>query len=199
MVLPAVAVTGMLLAGCAGAPVDADDAQEPGSGGTYAAFTTILQAAEDGAPELCLGGVMESYPPQCRGPEVVGLDWEDVADAETASGVTWGTGWVVGIYDAGAGVFTLTEPVSDSAPQGLSEPSPAAPSGEGAADADILAAQDALHEALPEVLGSGGSGGILEVTVILADDATTQAVLDVVAPWLGPDQVVVSGVLIAVE
>ncbi len=266
----------MLLAGCAGAP--STPADQNTADGTYAAFTTILQASEDAAPELCLGGVMESYPPQCGGPEVIGLDWEDVADVETASGVTWGTGWVVGSYDSEAGAFTLTEPVSQTPPGGvevrdelgvvdfaplcddpyrggdesfdastteameaqneLTERAAAlegyitlyvsdgssefnvlvqgdaeaahtqlrevwpgwlcVATGEGAAEADVLAAQEAVHAELGEVvLGSGGGGtdGVFEVTVIIADEATTQAVLDAVEPWLSPDQVRVSGIL----
>jgi hypothetical protein len=39
-------------------------------------------------PELCLGAVIESLPPQCSGPVVDGLDFGDWS--ETASGVTWG-------------------------------------------------------------------------------------------------------------
>lgn len=272
-----VAVGAMLVAaGCAGAP--STPADQSAASGTYAAFTTILQAGEDAAPELCLGGVMESYPPQCGGPEVIGLDWDDVADAETASGVTWGTGWVVGSYDADTESFTLTEPVSEEPPDGvevrdeldhvdfpplcddpyrggeesfdastteamdaqneLTERAAAlegyitlyvsdgssefnvlvqgdaeaahaqlrevwqgwlcVATGSGAAEADVLAAQEALHAELGElVLGSGGGGteGIFDVTVIIADEATTQAVLAAVEPWLSADQVRVSGIL----
>lgn len=70
----------------------------------------ILQ--KDGQPPMaCLGGVDESYPPQCSGPELVGLDWADVPQTETASGVTWGDARVVGTYDGQT--FTLTEPPSE--------------------------------------------------------------------------------------
>lgn len=52
------------------------------------AFTSMVIDAGDG-PELCLGGVEESLPPQCSGFVVDGLtmspDW-----AETVSGVTFG-------------------------------------------------------------------------------------------------------------
>ncbi|WP_156222852.1 hypothetical protein [Pseudactinotalea suaedae] len=273
-----------VVAGCAGAPGGASGGEAPAGGGddvTYATFTTILQASADVPPELCLGGVMESYPPQCGGLELIGLDWEDVADAETASGVTWGTGWLVGTYDGGAGTFTLTEPASDTPPSGLQTPAPEdvtfpplcedpyrggdetfdpsspeaaaaleelltlAPqldgyitlyvsdgssehnvlvqgdaeaahqrlrevwpgwlcvaTGTGAAEADVHTAQQALHEELGDrVLGSGGGGtdGIVEVSVVVADEATTQAVLDAVEPWLTPEQVVVTGTLVPVD
>lgn len=275
-------------AACAGAPADPAGADPAGDGGATSApivvdsdtelyaHTTLLQEG-DGEPELCLGGVMESYPPQCGGLVVVGLDWDDVADAETASGTTWGTGWVVGTYDAEAGTFTLTGPVSGSPPDGVDVPT-AEPvdfpqlcddpyrggdeefdatspegmaaqdalmasatgldgyiglyvsdgasefnvlvqadaesahdalrevwpgwlcvaTGVGATEADRLAAQDALHDELRDtVLGSGAGGpdGVLEVHVLLADQATTEAVLAAVEPWLTPEQVVVHGTL----
>lgn len=274
----AVALAPLLVAaGCAGAPAD------PSSGDTdpdqeYAVMTTILQEG-DGEPELCLGGVAESYPPQCGGLAVIGLDWDDVADAETASGTTWGTAWVVGTYDAEAGTFTLTRAPSADPPEGVEVPAPedhefpplcddpyrggdesfdpssdegfAAQTalqetaagldgyislyvsdgssefnvlvvddaeaahqtlrevwpgwlcvavGEGAPEADRLAAQEALHAALgPDVVlgsGAGNADGVLNVQVVVADDATTQAVHDAVEPWLTPDQVVVTGALI---
>jgi hypothetical protein len=53
----------------------------------YRGNATVL---DDGnGPVLCAGGVMESYPPQCSGPALAGLDWADVPWADSASGVTW--------------------------------------------------------------------------------------------------------------
>lgn len=89
---------------------------EPGQ--VYGTFGTILQEP-GGDPMLCVGGVAESYPPQCGGPVLVGLDWSDVTDREEASGVTWGTGWAVGTYDGTQ--VTLTRPVSADPPEGLPE------------------------------------------------------------------------------
>jgi hypothetical protein len=266
-------------------PAGADPARDGGAasepvavdpGTELYAQTTLLQEG-DGEPQLCLGGVMESYPPQCGGLVVVGLDWDDVADAETASGTTWGTGWVVGTYDAEAGTFTLTRPVAGSPPDGVDVPTPepmdfpalcddpyrggeeefdatspegmaaqdelmvsaagldgyiglyvsdgasefnvlvqadaeaahdalrevwpgwlCVATGGGATEADVLAGQQALHDELGEVvLGSGGGGvdGMLHVQVVVADEATTQAVLAAVEPWLTPEQVVVEGAL----
>ncbi|HCX85201.1 MAG TPA: hypothetical protein DHV14_08715 [Micrococcales bacterium] len=98
-----------------------------GPGGTvYTAATTLLQ--RDGAdPVACLGGVLESYPPQCSGPVVIGLSWNDVADAEHASGVTWGNGWVVGTYDEDRNTLTLTRRVATEAPDGVEPANPALP------------------------------------------------------------------------
>ncbi|PWD51088.1 hypothetical protein C8046_10955 [Serinibacter arcticus] len=118
-----VAALGLTLAACGApgtSPADtAPDASSSDDAQQYAAFATLLEKG-DGGPRLCLGGVNESYPPQCGGPVILGLDWADVADAETASGVTWGSGWVVGTYDGEA--FSLTEPVRTDPPAGVIPP-----------------------------------------------------------------------------
>ncbi len=82
------------------APIDPDQ--------RYSATGTVLDGGGHG-PELCLGGVAESYPPQCSGLELVGWDWSAVEDEESASGTTWGEYDVVGIYDGIA--FTVLEVV----------------------------------------------------------------------------------------
>jgi len=85
-------------------------------------YGLVLQ--QDGEPpELCVGGVAESYPPQCGGPELVGLDWTDLPEHEKASGVTWGEASVVGTYDGAR--FTLVEPPTQEPPDGPA-PEPAA-------------------------------------------------------------------------
>lgn len=59
--------------------------------------------------ELCLGGVAESYPPQCSGPKLAGWDWSDVTGQyEEASGTRWGSFILTGTYDPAAEVFTPT-------------------------------------------------------------------------------------------
>lgn len=73
----------------------------------YTTSSTVLEDKSHG-PELCLGGVMESYPPQCGGPAITNWDWSKVAGEESSLGTTWGTYTVVGTYDGTA--FALTEP-----------------------------------------------------------------------------------------
>ena len=58
-------------------------------------------------PELCLGGIEESYPPQCGGIPMSGWDWELVEGEESAGKTTWGTFHVVGRYDGD--IFTVRE------------------------------------------------------------------------------------------
>lgn len=83
--------------GIAGAPTS------PPGDGTQLGVSTAYHATvlDDGSgPELCLGGVMESYPPQCGGPALTGWDWSDwEGHYEEASGVRWGTFWVAGYYN----------------------------------------------------------------------------------------------------
>lgn len=83
----------------------------------YEADTTVLESPEHG-PELCLGGVATSLPPQCGGVPVTNWDWEAV-DHEDLNGTRWGSYHVVGTYDGET--FTLTEAAGPSRPQ-TSEP-----------------------------------------------------------------------------
>lgn len=81
----------------------------------YEADATVLESPDHG-PQLCLGGVAESYPPQCGGPDIVGWDWAAVEGEESANGTTWGMFHLVGTYVDD--VFTLTEPAQAPSPVG---------------------------------------------------------------------------------
>lgn len=86
----------------------AGDSPAPnGDSGTYVANGTVLQTA-DGEPQLCLGAIMDSLPPQCEGIPLEGWDWSAVDDEDAASGTRWGSYRVTGTYDGSR--FTLTEP-----------------------------------------------------------------------------------------
>ncbi|MFE6733544.1 hypothetical protein [Microbacterium sp. NPDC057650] len=74
---------------------------------TTGAAVTVLDDG-DGA-ELCLGALLESYPPQCGGPKLVGWDWSEWPGTyEQASDVRWGLYRVDGTYDPEAFAFTPT-------------------------------------------------------------------------------------------
>lgn len=73
--------------------------------GRFRAAATVLESPEHG-PQLC-DTVMESYPPQCGGPDIIGWDWSAVGGVESASGTTWGSYIITGTWDGQA--FTLTE------------------------------------------------------------------------------------------
>jgi hypothetical protein len=69
-------------------------------------LVTVLDSG--GGPEMCLGAVAESYPPQCGGPALVDFDWGDVG-SEEAGGVTWGQYALTGTYDGTT--FTVTDAI----------------------------------------------------------------------------------------
>jgi len=73
--------------------------------------SSVVNVLDDGdGAELCLGGQLDSYPPQCGGPRLVGWDWsQHEGDYEEASGVRWGDFGVTGTFDGRD--FTPTEVV----------------------------------------------------------------------------------------
>lgn len=96
----------VLIVGC-GSPERGTTAEPGGDRQEYAFSGTVLESPDHG-PELCLGGVAESYPPQCSGLPVAGWDWEDVEDRRSSAGTTWAEVSVRGTYDGER--FTLTAP-----------------------------------------------------------------------------------------
>ena len=72
----------------------------------YEAEVTVLQDAGHG-PELCLGGIRASLPPQCGGIPIPNWSWDAVSGEETRGRTTWGTFRVVGTYDGDT--FTVAE------------------------------------------------------------------------------------------
>jgi hypothetical protein len=86
-----------------------DTGAGPGAGGSSVTMPVVDPAEllegsgtvlDDGSgPQLCLGGVAESYPPQCSGIALAGWDWDAVDGEESAAGTTWGEFHVVGTFD----------------------------------------------------------------------------------------------------
>src|SRR5687768_15458670 len=87
----------------------------PDPGQLYEADGTVLENESHG-PELCLGGVALSLPPQCGGVSLANWDWDAVDGAQSGSGTTWGEFHVVGTYVDG--VLTVTE-VGPADPDGV--------------------------------------------------------------------------------
>jgi hypothetical protein len=134
-VLPA--AVALLLAGCAaGDPGGAVPAQAVGAQERrYQATATVLQTRDHG-PELCLGYILDSFPPQCRGLPIPNWRWDQVEGEATAVGTTWGRYRLVGTYDGAS--FTVIR--ADLAPPASrptaeerfrDEPKPACPEPEG--------------------------------------------------------------------
>ena len=112
-----------------------------------------------GHPELCLGPVRESYPPQCEGIPLAGWSWaehpaEQTADTDGPS-TSWGSYAVTGTFDG----LTLT--VTGAVPLALYD-TVAEPSPRPMAPPDLTAAQWADVETgvrlLPGLLTSAREG-----------------------------------------
>lgn len=71
-----------------------------------AAAAMVLESSEHG-PELCLGMILESLPPQCGGVPIIGWDWATAPWAESAGDSTWANVYVEGSYDRAAYTFTV--------------------------------------------------------------------------------------------
>jgi hypothetical protein len=95
-----------LAQGCAASDPDGGGAgREAGrQAQRYQTTTGVLEGPKHG-PELCLGGVKMSYPPQCEGTRITNWRWDQVEGEESAGGTTWGSYTVVGTYDGSS--FTV--------------------------------------------------------------------------------------------
>lgn len=132
-------------------------------------LATVL---DTGTPELCLGPVAESYPPQCGGPELVGWDWAAQQGVFEKQGATrWGQFAVTGTWDG----ERLT--VTDAIPAALYDAMPAAeperPTPAERLDAAELERVQAEVQDLPGAQGAyvDGPQVIVEVTY---DDGSLQ-------------------------
>ncbi len=85
----------------------------PPPDGEVVGVGTVMDTGQ-GDPELCLGAIAESYPPQCSGIPITNWDWAPVKDTSESSGTTrWGSYAVTGTYDGET--FTVTkEPMSSA-------------------------------------------------------------------------------------
>ena len=127
------------LTACSGSSDDGDTATDPsgsgsggGSGGPSGASAgemptsvppptadvigigTVMDLGQGEDPQLCLGAIAESYPPQCSGIPITNWDWAPVKDTSESSGsVRWGSFAVTGAYDGET--FEVTkEPMSSA-------------------------------------------------------------------------------------
>jgi hypothetical protein len=138
---------------------------DEGYTGRFRARTTVLEHGD--GPQLCLGGVRRSLPPQCGGPVVAGWSWDDVMH-QSVNGVRWGSYSVVGRFDGTT--FTLTEPAKEFDPRG------ATGSGDGASSDDL----DRFATRCPEL-----AGGWRPVDVVTATQEAMERATEVAATQPG--------------
>jgi hypothetical protein len=156
-------------------------------------LATVLDTGE-GAPELCLGPIAESYPPQCSGPELVGWDWRSLDEVyEQEAGTTWGQFAVSGTWDGER--LTVTEAV----PAALYDPMPSVDQkypvpAEALGQAELERIQAEVQDQ-PWALGAFVTEGHVIVDVTY-DDGSLQDWAD---QTYGEAIVVVSGQLVDVE
>lgn len=181
--LTLLAAGGMLLAGCATAPAAGD--RPPGSqlGASWPDSPTGevvgvgLVLDKDGSPELCLGPVAESAPPQCAGIPLDDWSWEGLDGVVEYDGARWGNYAVQGRFD-GTRIAVTQPPVPLALydPMMTEDPTGGRP---GAATEAELAELQAL---VPELLGEGLLGSYPEngrlVVDVLWDDGTWQDAAD---------------------
>jgi hypothetical protein len=125
MRLPALLLTLALLAGCGSTSEDtATDPAGPSSSAppspapsgpvrTAHGLVTVIDEGE--GPEVCLGAIAESYPPQCGGPAVSGWDWAAQMHDEQGA-IRWGSYALTGTWDG------TSLAVADAVPAALYDP-----------------------------------------------------------------------------
>ncbi|WP_314423630.1 hypothetical protein [uncultured Microbacterium sp.] len=183
-----VAVTALLaLSGCA---TDAGSSPAPTSApaglpssppvvappeGPVTAAGMVIDAAGD--VEICLGGVMESYPPQCVGVPVDGWTWDQVDGSESIGEVRWGSYAIRGAYDGER--FALTDPPTLLAlydPMPIEDPTRGVPG--TSTDRELSLVQDEVFPWLgADALTAGPERGYVWVQVVW-DDGTLQDAVD---------------------
>ena len=184
--LVVVAVSIIALSGCAadvsrggspGSDVPPSSPVAPASGEVFAQ-ATVLQVGSE-LPQLCLGPIAESYPPQCSGPEVVGWDWTSTDQSEEASGVIWGAYAVQGTWD-GSRLTVTQPPIPLSLFDPMVDPDPYLdPSNAGRTSDDLLdeMMNSVANLSLPGFVGAWKMNGYLFVDVV-HDVQPAQSILD---------------------
>ncbi len=180
---PLVLLGVLLAAGCGD-----DAATDPAGAGdpTVPAMPTAIPAADgpvvgvglvldaDG-PELCLGPVAESWPPQCSGVVLDGWVWrEHAGEFERAGDVRFGSFAVTGAFDGTT--MTYESAVSGALYDPMPIPEPTSGAAESHSGEELQAIADELLR-LPGAL-SASPGDNLVVLDVVHDDGSLQGWAD---------------------
>lgn len=169
----------LLLAGCATSSAGSGEAvvwETPSPpADEVSAQGTVMDV--DGAVELCLGPIAESYPPQCSGIPVDGWSWDGIEGWERSGQVTWGAYAVQGTYDGSS--FAVTgEPVMLALYDPIAPVDPTGGEPGTANEAELAEIQDDLTAVIGDnLLASYPEDGWLWVDVVW-DDGTLQDAAD---------------------
>lgn len=150
---------------------------------------TVLDDAGDVA--LCMGAIMESYPPQCSGVALDDWIWDGVDGSETSGDATWGAYAVYATYDGER--LTRTDPPIMLALYDTVAPEDPTGGVEGStAEDELTPVQDDISARLgTDALTVGTDRGYVWLHVVW-DDGTLQ---DAVDAEYGDDVVVVTSAL----
>ncbi len=139
----------------------------------------LATVMDTGSPELCLGPVAESYPPQCGGPALVDWDWAEHDGTYDQQGdVRWGTYALTGTWDGTS--FTASEAVPGALyDPAMPTPTPTPTPSTDHSDSELEQIATEL-QAAPGVLGAyGGEGSEGRVLAdVYYDDGTLQGWAD---------------------
>jgi hypothetical protein len=152
----------------------------------------LATVMDTGSPELCLGAVAESYPPQCGGPALEGWDWEEQNGVFEEQGkVRWGEFAVTGRWDGST--FTVTGAIPAALYDGMRLEEPTVPDPARSytqAELEEIAAE--LGDQLPGAQGAFADQGHVFVDVTY-DDGSLQDWAD---EEYGTDVVIVVSALV---
>lgn len=139
---------------------------------------TVLEKESRGdGPQLCVGGVAESLPPQCSGVDLLGWSWDDHAgDFDERAGVRWGEFMVTGDYSPGDDTLRVAAVETDG-PDPTPRPNLCTDDCEQPTD-DLMDIARAIIREHDGVHSSGVDGaGVVHVGVTY-DDGSLQRSLD---------------------
>ena len=156
-------------------------------------LATVMDTGK-GKPEICLGPIAESYPPQCGGPTLLRWKWKEHPEHERQGRIRWGSFMVTGSWD-GRRLSAV-----DAIPAALYDPMYVEPTEPPAPQPPVSQEElDRIAEELLEVL-PGVQGTYATETYVMADvlydDGSLQAWAD---EEYGEDVVVLTAAMVPVE
>ena len=166
----------------------ADSPAAPGKVHTRGLVTVM----DTGSPELCLGAVAESYPPQCGGPPIEGWDWAAQNGVFEEQGkVRWGEFAVTGRWDGST--FTVTAAIPAALYDAMPPEEPTVPDpARSYTQAELEEIATTIGKELPGAQGAFADQGHVFVDVTY-DDGSLQEWAD---EEYGTDVVIVVSALV---
>ncbi|WP_091036929.1 hypothetical protein [Microbacterium oxydans] len=150
---------------------------------------TVLEDA--GGVALCMGAIMESYPPQCSGVPLDDWTWDGVDGSETSGETTWGAYAVYAMYD-GERLARTDAPIMLALYDTVAPEDPTGGVEGSTAEDELTRVQDDISARLgADALTVGPDRGYVWLQVVW-DDGTIQ---DAVDAEYGADVVVVTSAL----